>query len=433
ERMLSNLAAGRPLTEEVPGIVYDDRTGITSSPPCAPLLPKQIPTPDYDDMPLGRYLSAEITLPLLSSRGCYWGKCEFCHHHMVYGGKYNAYEVEKILESIRSLSHRYGVHHFAFNDEAIPPKIMRAMGQLFPANAETGWNFTGLIKFEKYFQRDDFVNLQRVGFRSLYVGLESASERVLSLMHKNNTKETMIRNLSDATSAGIWMHNFLFFGFPGETDEDAQETYDFVLTNSDIISSFGTAVFVLEHNAPIFHHLRDFGVEIRPSALDDVDVYYEFDLTSGIAPPRAREWMRKLNNAALDIPSYNAAGWVPRELQLCLLSIMPPGELVDRGLSIRRFGGLPPGATLPDIVSWEATPNEDTGVAINRVNGRTVQVTGASASLLELCHSKEVSLVDMKAAAPAFFDHLVFPSARLTSEAVMSPVPAPLSAGSVAH
>ncbi len=426
-QMLTNLAAGRDLRQGTPSIVYRNHEEVVTALPAAPLKPHEIPVPDFDDMPLGRYLSAEITLPLLSARGCYWGKCEFCHHYMVYGGEYAAYEVEQVLETVSHLHARYGVSHFAFNDEAIPPKVMRSMGQTFPPHETSGWTFTGLIKFERYFQRDDFVRLRDVGFRSLYVGLESASERVLALMKKNNTQETMLRNLRDATSSGIWMHCFLFFGFPGECDDDARETYDFILEHADSISSFGSATFVLEHNAPIFHHLDDFAIELRESAKDDVDVYYLFEVGEGITPERALEWMERLNSAALDIPKYNAAGWVPRELQLCLLSVMSPDRLVDEGLRIRDRGGLPDTAPVADVLTVRPDPHQPgRRLAVNRLNGKVLAVRGAAAELLELCRDEGVTLGAVQAQAPAVFERLTSASRRLTSEAVSSPVPAPL-------
>lgn len=427
ERMLSNLRAGRPLTADVPSVVYRDHDSVVSSSQASPLPPSEIPVPDFDDMPLGRYVSQEVTLPLLSSRGCYWGKCEFCHHGMVYGEKYAGYGIEQVLDTVGTLSSRHGVHHFAFNDEAIPPKLMRTMGERFQAHEVSGWSFTGLIKFEKFFQRDDFVNLHTVGFRSLYVGLESASEHVLRLMKKNNKKETIERNLRDATTSGIWMHCFLFFGFPGEREVDAQETYDFVLSNSDIISSFGSATFVLEHNAPIYHHTGDFGLQLRPSHNGNVDVYYQYDIAEGIGPERALEWMNKINDATLDIPSYNATGWIPRELQLCLLSVMTPQELVNEGLAIRNFSGIPRRATLAQLTSRVPDPRGGTGrVVVNRVNGRVLAINGKAAELFDFCYDHDLALEEIEKRAPIIFERLSTSSGKLTSDAVMLPVHAPL-------
>jgi hypothetical protein len=427
EQLLGNLRSGRRLTENVTGVVFADGGVIRSSTPCPPLAVSEIPTPDFDDMPLGRYFSAETTLPLLSSRGCYWGKCEFCHHGMVYGEKYQSYGADTVFNTVKSLADRYGVFHFAFNDEAIPPKIARAIGQSFPATAESGWNFTGLIKFERTFNRDDFMNLRRIGFRSLYVGLESASERVLALMKKNNKRDTMVRNLADATEAGIWMHCFLFFGFPGETEEDARETYDFVMENSAIISSFGSATFALEHNAPIFHHLASFQVRLRPAALDDVDVYYEYEVDGGVNAERATEWMNRINDAGLDIPKYNAAGWVPRELQLCLLSSMTPSKLLELGLALRAHGGLPQRASVPDIVSTEPHPYDaGSRFVINRVNGRVLSLRGKAGQAFDLSFDHSLNVGELRTDARMLFDAIAYREGRLSAVASASPVPAPL-------
>ena len=38
----------------------------------------------------------------------------------------------------------------------------------------------------------------------------------------------MSRILVESADAGIWNHTFFFFGFPGETLEDAQKTVNFL-------------------------------------------------------------------------------------------------------------------------------------------------------------------------------------------------------------
>ena len=171
ERLLGNVREGRLLTQDVPGVVYLENAEVISSPSCPPLAVSELPIPDFDDLPLGRYLSAEVTLPLLSARGCYWGKCEFCHHGMVYGEKYAPYKAPSLLETVATLSARYNVKQFAFNDEALPPTSARAIARIFPPHEESGWTFTGLIKFESSYTREDFQGLHKAGFRSLYVGL----------------------------------------------------------------------------------------------------------------------------------------------------------------------------------------------------------------------------------------------------------------------
>jgi hypothetical protein len=328
---------------------------------------------------------------------------------MVYGEKYAPYKARDVLETVAALSVRYNVKHFAFNDEALPPTTARAIGRTFPPHEETGWTFTGLIKFEPSYSREDFAGLHSAGFRSLYVGLESASERVLDLMRKRSKRETIVANLTDATLSGIWMHCFLFFGFPGETEDDARQTYEFIINNAEIVSSFGAGTFSLEHNAPIFRHLDDFGIELQVTSKNDVDVYYDYEVARGISAKRALEWQERLTNASKDIPSYSAANWVPRELLLCMLSLMTPQELLRVGLAMRECGGLPAATLLSDIVTCtEITTEPRAYVVINRINGRAVLLRGAAAELFDLCYERNVNLRLLQSEAPVLFDGLAF-------------------------
>jgi anaerobic magnesium-protoporphyrin IX monomethyl ester cyclase len=73
-----------------------------------------LPTPDFDGLPLDKYLSPVRVLPLQSSRGCYWGRCAFCTHSLGYGKRYQPRQPAKVAADIRQLKERYGVRYFAF-------------------------------------------------------------------------------------------------------------------------------------------------------------------------------------------------------------------------------------------------------------------------------------------------------------------------------
>lgn len=390
ELILENVNAGRSLTTDVPGIVYLNADGLCSTEPAPPLKPDQVPEPDFDDLDLTIYVCAEITLPVLSSRGCYWGKCEFCHHYMVYGEQYSAYDGQAVVTLIHNLSRKYNVHRFAFNDEAIPPRVITALGRLLPDHEDSGYCFTGLIKFEKYYKREHFLNLSRIGFRSLYIGLESASERVLALMKKPNTIETITSNLRDATEAGIWAHCFLFFGFPGETEEDAQQTFDFMMSNPDIIGSFGCGSFVLEHNAPIQRHLETFKLRVLDHSFSDVSVYYDYEVASGISRDRAREWMDKLTEESQQIEKYRSTTWIPREFLLSMISHEAPADIIRHCAMIDRNRGLPPRALVADLLTVAPSETMNEAFLINRMSRRVALIKNKTVGVAQFCLNNPV-------------------------------------------
>ncbi len=363
----------------VPGILFRSGSEVIETSPAAPLRPAEIPDPDFVGLDLERYLSPELTLPLLASRGCYWGKCEFCHHGMVFGDRYSTQSAADVLAIVKRLAKAYGVRHFAFNDEAVPPKVLRGIGEVFPPTAQSGLRFTGLIKFEKYFTVKDFEQASNVGFKSLYIGLESASERVLDLMRKSNSQETILRNLTDASAAGIWVHCFVFFGFPGETAVDAAETHDFMLAHSDIIASFAAHVFDLEHNAPIARKPGPHGVTIKGGESEQsLSVYYDYEVSEGLNQLEAAEWKQRLEADAANLSSYQSGRWIPREHLISLLDAYGLEELRSLGKQESDAIQAPNDLLVEDI----CVVDHESHIVIYMPTGRAIRV---ESEVAELC------------------------------------------------
>ena len=59
---------------------------------------------------------------------------------------------------------------------------------------------------------------------------------------------------------GIWNHTFFFFGFPGETLEDAQETVNFLFEHKPYINSAAMGTFLMERYSPAHRFPKTFGV-----------------------------------------------------------------------------------------------------------------------------------------------------------------------------
>jgi hypothetical protein len=93
----------------------------------------------------------------------------------------------------------------------------------------------------------------------------------------------MHRILRESTAAGIWNHTFFFFGFPGETLDDAQQTVNFLYEHKDHVNSAAIGSFLLEIDAPAHRFPKSFGitkVHDRPEA--DLAIYFEYEVAEGI-------------------------------------------------------------------------------------------------------------------------------------------------------
>ena len=366
--------------KDVPGLIYLEEGEIVTTRPPVALQSADLPVPDFHGLPLSRYMTGRVVLPILSSRGCYWGKCEFCHHGMVYGEKYQSYKSTDVKVIVEELAKKYSVQYFSFNDEALPPSLLRKVTAEWSGSLQM--YFTGLMKFEKFFARQDFERAYDMGFRALYVGLESASERVLVSMRKNTSKDVMIRNLADATAVGISMHCFLFFGFPGEEHADAVETINFVIDHANIIGSYGAGVFSLEHNAPIMQRLADHGVTLVPLADDELDIYYRYNVDHGIGQEEASLYVDRLVTEASFQRKFRLSSWIPREYLLVLRSLFSEREMIDQCDDISATYDI--GIFEDARDEWSLNPGSkgEPGRLISRLNGCVLEVQGETQDIL---------------------------------------------------
>jgi len=284
-RLAEVLDADRDLSK-VPNLIYRDghRNGdqIRVTAYEEPEKIVDLPLPDFDGLLLDRYLSPELVLPLLTSRGCYHGKCAFCN--VGYGGptSFCHLRAEQVVEQMMALREKYGVRHIFFADEAITPRNLGGMSSLLEElEAPIYWG--GCARFEKVISRELLESMYRGGCRMLLFGLEAAAEPVIRRIGKGVEIEQMGRILRESSEAGIWNHVFFFFGFPGETIEEAQETVNFLYEHKPYINSAAFGTFLLERYAPAHRFPERYGIRHVVEDPDkDLAIYFDYEVESGM-------------------------------------------------------------------------------------------------------------------------------------------------------
>jgi hypothetical protein len=112
-----------------------------------------LPMPDFDGLCLDRYLAPELVLPLLTARGCYFGKCAFCNVGYGESESFSQLRAEQLVEQMMTLHEKYGVRHIFFADEAITPRNLRHMSPLLESLG-TPLHWGGCIRFEKVMSKE---------------------------------------------------------------------------------------------------------------------------------------------------------------------------------------------------------------------------------------------------------------------------------------
>ena len=249
-QLVEAVGAKRSLSD-VPNTIYKDPTGVHTSPTSYSEDMAALPPPDFDGLPLEKYFVPTKILPYLATRGCYWGRCEFCDHGEGYTAGYRSKKIQDILAEIKHLRDKYGTRHFHFTDESYPPALFRKLSRgLIDSKMDIIW--TTHMRFEKSLL-DEAVwqDAKDSGCRYLHFGYESGNERVLKLMDKATTTDVITKHLQLSANAGIWNHCMGFFGFPGETKEEAWDSVQFLEANKDYVHSLGFGTFDLSKHTPV--------------------------------------------------------------------------------------------------------------------------------------------------------------------------------------
>lgn len=281
--LLEALAGQRDKTA-VPNLMYRDATGVQVNKEIYTEKTTALPLPDFDGFPLDSYFVPMRILPYLATRGCYWGRCTFCDHGQGYFDQYRGMAAHQVVEQIKALKEKYRCEHFLFADESYPPALFKKVTRLL-VDQHVGIKWTTLIRFEESLDEQDMQMAAKSGCCTLYYGMESANERVLELMDKHAKKSVIERKLQEAAKAGIWNHVMAFYGFPGETRDEAEETRQFLLDNKRAIHSVELFYFVAYRHTPMVRNPDKFGITIHKQEEYDLplDYYYTLNEPIGIS------------------------------------------------------------------------------------------------------------------------------------------------------
>ena len=275
---------------KVPNLIYRQNGKITVNQPFYSENINELPAPNYDGFPLGRYLARETVLPVQFSRGCYYKDCAFCALTLDHQN-FRQKDPGKTVDDLQMLSGKYHTPYFFFTDECLalsPTK--RLCQQILDRNLHLQW--TAEMRFEKNLSRDLLTQMRDAGCLKIVFGLESFNQRVMDFMKKGITQASVRRVTEDCLDLGIAIHCYIIAGFPTETEEEALETMNFIVNNTRLNSSYGFScqpcLFDLEKEAPIMSDPGSYGIRriMRPAS-EDLSLGFFYEVQEGMTPEQA--------------------------------------------------------------------------------------------------------------------------------------------------
>ena len=222
---------GHPL-DNISGILYR-KNGVIVENVDRPFIDlDSFPPPDWGLIDVPKYIAVDSegrrTLGLYTSRGCPFA-CTFCYNARFNQGRWRSRSCQSVLEEILWLVSRYHLEQIQFIDDnfmADRDRVIDICSGLIAHNLgitliassrpEYVYNDRGLIE-----------KLAKAGFRKIYMGAESGSERMLELVNRSGTKSQCLEAARLCAEYGIIPEFSFMIGLPGETESDVFESLRF--------------------------------------------------------------------------------------------------------------------------------------------------------------------------------------------------------------
>lgn len=170
-----------------------------------------------------RQSGQEFTLNIATTRGCPY-KCNWCAKP-IYGNRYNAHSPEYIVNEIAFLKANFGVKRFWMCDDIFglkPNWVQEFNAKLKDQNLKISYYIQSRV--DLLLKEDTIDCLAESGLEEVWVGAESASQKILDAMDKGTTVEQIYQATSLLKAKKIKVAFFLQFGYLTENQDDIVKT-----------------------------------------------------------------------------------------------------------------------------------------------------------------------------------------------------------------
>ena len=216
--------------DAIKGIVFKKENQIHVNPKRAVLQNlDELPIPAWDLVDMKSYKAIwkqsgqEFTLNIATTRGCPY-KCNWCAKP-IYGNRYNAHSPEYITHEIEYLKEKFEVSRFWMCDDIFglkPNWVQEFNRELNKKHLQIRYFIQSRV--DLLLKEDTIEALANSGLEEVWVGAESASQKILDAMDKGTKVEEIYEATRLLKEKNIKVAFFLQFGYLTENKEDILKT-----------------------------------------------------------------------------------------------------------------------------------------------------------------------------------------------------------------
>ncbi|MFA6361551.1 MAG: radical SAM protein [Candidatus Shapirobacteria bacterium] len=197
---------------------------------------------------------------IMSGRDCWWGKCTFCSWTTLFPGKcFRRFSVEHTIAEIENLVNNFGIKEI-FDDSgtlSVGTWLKNLCQQLIIKGLNKKVILGCNMRFGALSQEEYFL-MKKAGFRFILYGLESANQKTLKFINKNENTRDALKTLTMAKKAKLEPHVTIMIGYPHESLKDAQKTLFLArkIFRNNLADSLQATILIPYPGTPLFDYCQ---------------------------------------------------------------------------------------------------------------------------------------------------------------------------------
>lgn len=217
-----------------------------------------LPT-DLDAIDFPRYEWTNLSLyrdrrglsntPVAGSRGCHWGRCNFCAECL----NWRKRRPEKVVDEIQWHTQQ-GFTAFHFNESDVngdPNHLLDICREIIRRGLQV--QLYGQMRIDPRNDLEFFHTIKQAGFTVLRFGVDGWTDHVLRLQRKGYSMRTVEQNLRDCNRAGLLAAVNMVIGVPGETEDDVEESIRNITRLRHLLDSISTINMLILANGSRYY------------------------------------------------------------------------------------------------------------------------------------------------------------------------------------
>lgn len=253
--------------EDIPNLIWRENSKVHYNPlqPIEDLDSLGVPSwdlinpNDYPNAPVGAVAKNFPLATISTTRGCPY-PCTFCANSLIMGKKVRGRSAKSVLDEMELLHYEYGVNEIQIIDDTFTSKRDMAIGicnGIIERQLNISLSLPNGVRLNTL-DEELLKLLEKAGFFSMGLGIESGSEKTLKTMKKQQTiaeikeKVNLVHRITKIRTTG-----FFIIGYPGEEKEDILKSIK--LSKELPINRAQITIFLPVTGCEMYHKLKSEG------------------------------------------------------------------------------------------------------------------------------------------------------------------------------